>query len=145
MKALGCNLYIKYTPNTLTIFPLNQNALEKAKELIIKHKLEYHSYTENSKKDKKLVIKGLLPLDLQEIEESMKKQRITPKKLTKLKHTKANEYPISYHSSIPILYPDSYHTPNTVGFIVMYIHGFLRVFITNLLSDLQILKWRIKF
>ena len=87
---------IKYTPNTLTLFPLNQNALEKAKELITKYKLEYHSYTENSKKDKKLVIKGLPPLDIQEIEENMKKQGITPKKLTKLKHAKANEYPIYY-------------------------------------------------
>ena len=95
------NRTIKYTPATITVFAPTREILKSIQELIAASNLEYHTYTEDGARDKKLVIKGLPPLETEEIIQSFQEQEVTPKKLVQLKHSKQDENPIFYLSVCP--------------------------------------------
>ena len=82
------NVTIKYTPATITVFASTREILKSIQELVAASNLEYHTYTEDGARDKKLAIKGLPPLETEEIILSLEEQGVTPKKLVQLKHRK---------------------------------------------------------
>ena len=101
IKQNNKEVKIKYTPTTITVFAPTREILKSTQGLVAASRLECHTYTEDGAKDKKLVIKGLPPLETEEIIKSLQEQGVTPNKLVKLEHSKQNEHPIFYLSVSP--------------------------------------------
>ena len=92
---------IQYTATTVTVFAPTREALHCIQELEAMSNLENHTYTEDGAKDKKCVIEGLPPFELDEMKASLQEQGVTPKKLVQLKHSRQIEHPIYYLSVHP--------------------------------------------
>lgn len=91
--SVAPNINLKYTKTKLTVFTINKEEhniiVKKLKEIAI----PFHTYERPDDKLKKMVLKGLPPLDEEDINNSIQEQGLTPIKISKMK-TKYEETPI---------------------------------------------------
>lgn len=88
IKKITPELNMKYTPSKLTIYSSNEANFKIIIEFLERIKLSYHTYSRKENMQKKFVIKGLPPMDINELTNSLAAQGAIPTKLAKMKRPK---------------------------------------------------------
>ncbi|CAG5102448.1 Protein of unknown function, partial [Cotesia congregata] len=88
VKEIMPETTMKYTPKQLTFYTKSVNNYQTIIEHLNKNKICYHTYSRKEDLDKKFVIKGLPPIDIEELTTSLTEQGVIPKKLAKMKRQK---------------------------------------------------------
>ncbi|CAG5082711.1 Similar to pol: RNA-directed DNA polymerase from mobile element jockey (Drosophila melanogaster) [Cotesia congregata] len=88
VKEIMPETTMKYTPKQLTFYTKSVNNYQTIIEHLNKNKICYHTCSRKEDLDKKFVIKGLPPIDIEELTTSTTDQGVIPKKLAKMKRQK---------------------------------------------------------